>query len=1426
MLVVCIIASALPGLSTTALGASSEVLNISFNDYVTNSSPSVVNVTADNYYIDEYTKGNKALKIMLNSRPSRYYINADMIGETVVSFDIAGVGQADGALNLYDGGKSFKLLQFDKGSINAYNGNPVGGISKSRPTNVAVVIDFDSKMCDIYINSRLIVSDYRIISDMTAKADKIEFNLSSEYDNAYVLIDNINIHKGSVPYKQYPQAKFLEESVELDLNKSSKEHGVYANADFEFVNNLQVSMGNDYKTWYTEEDGNRCLELKQNKQGAHFGIRTSLDSSGLNSIVLDVDIKLIDPMSTGLYLSVLRSESNQWSLDAKIDAGALVCNGRTITRFSTKDWTKVSLVNKLQEMSYDIYVNDNLIAANVPYSGTISKNTYINQISTLMQDTNDLHILIDNYKLYEGDVPQEIPPILYEPLSFDSVIPSDEAYEKMLKNSVALHLRSGVMLSGGKKNILEDKPFVENGRTLIPVRAVSEAFDIDVDYDSNTSTVYIGNDVSFVIGSDELVVGNNIIKLDVPAKIYNSRAYLPLRALCEKVLDKKVFYDDSAIGGGMIIISDDKFIPPSDEEGMQQLNDYILYVRPDAQRVYDEYKASPVYGEHPRIMINKTELSKLKEEIKGEGYKKTWAEGIIAEADSNLNKQPPVYESYDGTRMSHEASFLCVKFGMAYLLTNDSKYVDAAWNQLKEVCSWMDWNPSHYLDLGEHAADVALAYDWLYQGLNTEQRKFIEEGLYRNAVMRSAMGNHGLMSNGRLYSLSDNWSFICSGGVFLASVALLDVYPEICSDNISQFIHGTEAALKGFAPDGGWHEGPGYWGYAMTPFLKMIDTSIGVFGTEYGLMSSQGLSDTAAFRLDVQSAQGSFNFADSDQLKAEYPTSLIYLSDYYNEPGYAALALKNNDVSSSPLYALLWLENDINTDDEPELALDSYYEGIQIATMRSGWMDSDSSYVAWVGGLEYPLSLGGTAASHHHLDSGSFIYDALGERWALEMGRDSYLLSDYGNVDLKRRFKIFRLRAEGHNTIIINPDGSGVDRNPNGYAKIDGVISKEKGAISTMDMTETLSPHVSSAKRGLYLTDNRKSLVVRDELLLKKDSVIYWHMYTKANAKEVDEDGITLEMNGKTLRIDFVSDADFEVNFEHAEPMEGMPSVKNENSNVGINKIRVKITGSGNVNFTAKLSPQGIYTTPVSMYDMPISDWVIPDGSVVETPQLDMIYVDGTPLDGFDKFTKSYSMDIIEGTEKLPVFTAIAKNCNVEVITPETYNEPVKVKLTDVNDETNFAYYGVSFKVIPKPVNIDEYDTYNVSYVKASHEPQAANSAINAIDGDLSTRWAAEGRSGVWLEIDIGKICSIDTILISTMGGDRRQLIMNIEMSDDGKNWKMVYDGKTSGRTEKLESVSFDKTSARYIRLNCFGTTEETSNWQSINEFIPALKKQ
>lgn len=95
-------------------------------------------------------------------------------------------------------------------------------------------------------------------------------------------------------------------------------------------------------------------------------------------------------------------------------------------------------------------------------------------------------------------------------------------------------------------------PFIQNSRTLIPVRFVAESFGADVSWNQSAQIVSIsaaGKVISLKINSTEMNVDGKIVKLDIPATITGNRTFVPVRALAES-LGRNVFYDR-----GLIVIS-------------------------------------------------------------------------------------------------------------------------------------------------------------------------------------------------------------------------------------------------------------------------------------------------------------------------------------------------------------------------------------------------------------------------------------------------------------------------------------------------------------------------------------------------------------------------------------------------------------------------------------------------------------------------------------------------------------------------------------------------------------------------------------------------------------------------------------------------------------------------------------------------------
>ena len=101
-------------------------------------------------------------------------------------------------------------------------------------------------------------------------------------------------------------------------------------------------------------------------------------------------------------------------------------------------------------------------------------------------------------------------------------------------------------------------PVIENGRTLVPIRVISENLGLEVDWDNNLKQITIsqGDDhFIFVIGQNFYTKDEIKQDLDVAPKIINDRTFVPIRAIAE-AFNQEVNWDNVArtvaIGSGYV----------------------------------------------------------------------------------------------------------------------------------------------------------------------------------------------------------------------------------------------------------------------------------------------------------------------------------------------------------------------------------------------------------------------------------------------------------------------------------------------------------------------------------------------------------------------------------------------------------------------------------------------------------------------------------------------------------------------------------------------------------------------------------------------------------------------------------------------------------------------------------------------------------
>ncbi|WP_433789614.1 penicillin acylase family protein [Actinoplanes sp. CA-252034] len=99
---------------------------------------------------------------------------------------------------------------------------------------------------------------------------------------------------------------------------------------------------------------------------------------------------------------------------------------------------------------------------------------------------------------------------------------------------------------------------------------------------------------------------------------------------------------------------------------------------------------------------------------------------------------------------------------------------------------------------------------------------------------------------------------------------------------------------------------------------------------------------------------------------------------------------------------------------------------------------------------------------------------------------------------------------------------------------------------------------------------------------------------------------------------------------------------------------------------------------------------------------------------------------------------------------------------------------------------------------------QSGNAAANAVDGNMSTRWASEWADGQWIRIDLGSSTAVGRVRV--FWESAYASAYRIETSADGSTWTRV--ASVTGGDGGEDNVALTASTGRYVRLT--GVTRAT----------------
>ena len=206
---------------------------------------------------------------------------------------------------------------------------------------------------------------------------------------------------------------------------------------------------------------------------------------------------------------------------------------------------------------------------------------------------------------------------------------------------------------------------------------------------------------------------------------------------------------------------------------------------------------------HPRLLLKAGEEARIKEMIAEDEAMERVHAAILAECDEML-ALPVLERVMEGKRLLHtsrEALKRIFWLSYSYRMTGNEAYADRAIDEMLAVSAFTDWNPSHFLDVGEMVMAVAIGYDWLYDHMTPSQRQTAKEAIVEKGFVPADDERYA-----GFYNLANNWNQVCCSGLLYGALATYEEHPEHARELIDLYVKSVPFALACYAPDGGYPE--------------------------------------------------------------------------------------------------------------------------------------------------------------------------------------------------------------------------------------------------------------------------------------------------------------------------------------------------------------------------------------------------------------------------------------------------------------------------------------------------------------------------------------------------------------------------------------------------------------------------------------------
>ena len=544
-------------------------------------------------------------------------------------------------------------------------------------------------------------------------------------------------------------------------------------------------------------------------------------------------------------------------------------------------------------------------------------------------------------------------------------------------------------------------------------------------------------------------------------------------------------------------------------------------------------------GVHPRLLLTQAKVNDLKSKIVSGTHKDIWLV-IKDKADGYLGDSPnnnPGSES--DTRSDGDA---VPWLALAYLMTDNSAYLNKAISWMTTVCSYTQWDGNRSLGAGHCLMGISVAYDWLCNYMTDDQKDdilFGTSGTRGLVYFANAMAYGSPQHKERYLS---NHAQVEYAGLAAAGFALYDddVNAPNGEDWLKRAYNIFDMAHKCFANDGTSTEGHQYYGL-MTEFQMHFNKMAKELMARDFYQESKWLRNMGYFILystlpDFDSGNCVMRYGDTKYYHyvGHGPTyQLFNVASEYNDPYLQWLALEMFDKGIGTTHRmgwanLLWYDETITPISWGALPRFRRFEDTGWITSRSDWTNN-------------AIMVGFKCGPMHGHKLQPFYYKQVDESWP----DYQTIVNGHGHPDVCH-FNVYAYgqwlavddgyskpkHTDYHNTILVNGDGQLGEWNPvsnsSWFDRNEVVAAKGNSTIVKWESRDDYDYIIGDAEniyRDPALTGFRRHLVyikpdiivIVDEFEATVGTSIEWRLHVGGS---VSGSGDNYTVSNGTIRMD------------------------------------------------------------------------------------------------------------------------------------------------------------------------------------------------------------------------------------------------------------------------------------------------------------------